>query len=447
MASIIEKKTRSFAAILLFSFTANAQNAWGLKECITYGLEHHLTNEIHRANMEKAKQQTNEHIALYFPQLSGDLYFDDYLKKQTQYLSFSALDSSQAVRIEAGRKFETTAALQFEQTLFDKVLLNSFRGLKPNRAVARLNFQQNQESLIYNISQAYIQVYVIQQQIQLLRQNVKKYETLYEIVKLQIEKGVAKKIDGDRILVALNNTKSQLSVAESNYELGLNRLKNAVGMELNEPIILKDSVTIVPVEKYAEPGTFDVSSKSEIQIQQNTIRLLEVQRNRINGGYYPRLAFYAKYATQSLSNEFSEAFSGWNDYYSVGLKLHVPIFDGLQKRAQSKQAVLNIQNARYNLKLNEDAIRLQYQNAATQLNRAKLNLDNTGQNVKLAKDVFDNTALQYQQGVASLSEFVNAETSFKEAQSNYITSMLNYYMAVIDFEKAKGTLESFYRNL
>ncbi|HXH19900.1 MAG TPA: TolC family protein [Chitinophagales bacterium] len=443
------KKITFFLLVIFPAFFMKAQNGWGLKECITYGLEHHLSNEIHRANMEKAKQQTNENIALYFPQISGDVYFDDYLKRQTQFISFSGLDSFQSaqdIEIRTGTKFATTASVQFDQTLFDKVLLNSFRGLKPNRTVAQLTFRQNQEALIYNIAQAYIQVYVIRQQIALLRENVRKYEKLLEIVSLQVEKGVAKKVDRDRIVVALNNTKSQLSVAESNYELGLNRLKNAVGLELSAEITLKDSVTIGPVDKKMD-NAFDVSGKTEIQLQQNTIRLLEVQRNRISGAYYPRLAFYAKYANQSLSNEFSNAFSEWNDYYSIGLKLEVPIFDGLQKRAQSKQAGLAIQNARYNLKLNEDAFRLQYQNASTQLNRARLNLENNNQNVKLAKDVFDNTALQYQQGVAPLSEFINAETSYKEAQSNYITSMLNYYMAVIDFEKAKGTLEAFYRNL
>ncbi len=440
-------KRASLAILICFlTLFAQAQSSWGLKECITYGLEHHLSNEIYRNNIEKAKQMKNENVAFYLPQVKGDIYFDDNLKKQTQI--FSDETSGDVREIQLGKHFVTTASVEVEQALYDKFLLSSLRGLKPNNAIARLNFQQNQDGLICNISQMYVQVYVLKQQAALLQENIRKYETLHEIVKLQVEKGVTKKIEADRIFVALNNTQSQLVVVESNYELSVNRLKNAMGMDLGEQLPLPDSLDVIPIDTSASAiSGFNAENKTEIQIQKNNLKLLEVQKNRTSAGYFPKLSFYARYGAQSFSNEFSSAFNNWHDYSSLGLKLNVPIFDSFQKGAQIKQSKINTENALHNLKLSEDAFQLQYQNANTQLKRAQLNLENTRQNVKLAKDVFDNSALQYQQGVSPLSEFINSETSFKEAQSNYVGAMLNYYMAVIDLEKAKGTLEAFYRNL
>lgn len=426
-----------------------AQDAWGLKQCIQYGLEHHKTTEIYKGNIEKAKQMTRENVALYLPQISGNLRIDDYLDLPTQVLSAGSLGQivlPNDVEFQFGKKFTTVGSLEAEQMLYNRLLLVSMRGLKPNMEVANLNLQQNQESLIYNIAQAYLQAHILKQQIGLLSENKKKFAKLMDITRLQVDKGVAKKLDADRISVAFNNIQSQLDVAESGYEVSVNRLKNSIGMELTDTLLLQDSVD-VSLLKFAPQEAFDVNSKTELRLQQNNIRLLEVQKKRAGAGYFPTLSFFARYSVQAYNNDFVSAFRTWYDFSSFGLKLDVPIFDGMQKGAQRRQAMINMKNAELNLELSKQAFDLQYQNANLQLSRAHANMENNLSNVNMAKEVFDNISLMYQQGVISLSEFLNSETAYKEAQLNYITAMLNYYTAVLDLEKAKGTLNSFYQNL
>lgn len=445
-------KKSSVLTLTCFCFCwAHAQKALGLKDCIAYGLQNHKSNEICQGNIEKAKQVTRENVALYLPQITGDLRFDDYLDLQTYIIpagtTFAGEQPSLHDReIQFGKKFNTTATVEAEQALYNRLLLVSFRALKPNMEVARLGFQQNRETLIYNISQAYFQVYILKQQLALLSENEKKIAKQLEITRLQVEKSIAKKIDMNRLAVAMNNIVSQIEVAESSYEVAVQKLKNAIGMELSDTLILSDTAEIL-LPAISPEAVYDMSSKTEILLQRNNLRLMEVQKKRLAAGYFPTLSFFARYSAQAYNDEFRSAFSTWYDFSSFGLKLSVPIFDGMQKSAQRKQQIISMRIAQLNLELNEQAHQLQYQNAKTQLRRAKSNLDNTEANVKLAKDVFDSIALMYQQGVAPLSEFLNAETAYKESRLNYITAMLSYYMAVIDFEKAKGTLETFYNNL
>lgn len=435
--------------VISLAATSFAQTTWGLKECINYGLENHKTNEIQAGHIEKAKQMTRENVALYLPQISGDLRFDDYLDLQTQIIpagSFGEFNNPQDLEVQFGKKFTTIGTIEAEQMLYNRLLLVSFRGLKPNMSVANLNFQQNQETLIYNISQAYIQARILREQIELLSENETKFTRQLEITRLQVEQGVAKKLDASRISVALNNIQSQLNVAESNYEVALNRLKNAMGMELGDSLALTDSVNIALLDKTPDE-TFDADNRTEILLQRNNIKLLDVQKKRIGAGYFPTLSFFARYSAQAYNNEFASAFRTWYDFSSFGLRLNVPIFDGTQKSAQRKQQIINIRNAQLNLELSQQAFQLQYQNASAQLKRAKSNMKTTGANMALAKEVFDSMALMYQQGVIPLAEFLNAETAYKESQLNYISSLLNYYTALIDLEKAKGTLGTFAKNL
>jgi len=58
-----------------------------------------------------------------------------------------------------------------------------------------------------------------------------------------------------------------------------------------------------------------------------------------------------------------------------------------------------------------------------------------------------NTGLQYQKGTASLTDFLNSDYSYKEAQSNYISSLLNFLTARVDLEKSQGNLSTYVNQL
>jgi outer membrane protein len=90
---------------------------------------------------------------------------------------------------------------------------------------------------------------------------------------------------------------------------------------------------------------------------------------------------------------------------------------------------------------------LDYENSNTKLLSSYTSLTKDKDNLDLAKEVFETTNLQYRQGTASLTDFLNADYSLKEAQSNYINSLLNYMSARVDFEKSQGTLSAYINQL
>lgn len=65
----------------------------------------------------------------------------------------------------------------------------------------------------------------------------------------------------------------------------------------------------------------------------------------------------------------------------------------------------------------------------------------------LASEVYENTTLQYRHGVASLTDLLNAELSYREAQNNYISSLLDFYLADLNVQLANGSIQQFYEHL
>lgn len=435
-------------AILTIAATSGstwAQTQLSLKDCIAYGIKNNGNVKIAQYQENIAVQQGREALAGYLPQVAGSGALDDNIKLQSTVLP-GALFGGEDRRVALGTKYSTNVSAQADQVIFDRQLLVGLKANKPNVENAELNSRKTKENIIYNVTNAYYQVFITQAQIDLLRDNLEKTQQILGTLQLQLDNGVIKKVDYDRTQVSLNNIKSQLTLAESNLILSQNQLKFQMGMPLGEQLVIADNPLNQPL-KLVEPDKLDVANLTDFKIQNINMELQAIEKERIKAGYLPKLSVYGRYGIQSLGQNLGESWGNWFSFGAIGVKLSIPIFDSFRRDAQYKQADLNLLTQNEQLKLNVQNYELQNHNATTQLQKAKLNLTNDESNVTLAKEVYDVTTLQYKEGTVTLSDLLNAETSYKEAQSNYISSMLSYYQAKLGLEQSQGSLNDFYTAL
>jgi outer membrane protein len=419
-----------------------AQAPMGLRECIDYSLKHHSLQAISNNEIAIANERVREGLASYLPQVNGSVAFDNNLKRPTTVIPAGTFGPEE-IRVQFGNQFNTNAAVQLDQTIYDRGMLLGLKALNPYADLAELNKEKNEQTLMYGTAMAYYAVQIYLEQQKLLSDNESKFARMAEVLKLQSEKGVARKIDYDRVQVTLANIRSQQQVVENEIEMSYNRLKNAMGMPLNEPLLIEagnwrkeDALD----KRGPVPGTGRVM---DLYIQEKSIYLQEIEIRRRQAMYLPVLGLYARAGAQAFGNEVSTAFDRWFGYASVGLNLRIPIWNSFRTPSQVKQAQLTLLNARENLKLTKSNIDLQQQNALTQWHNAQENLATNEQNITLAKDLLEVTQLQYDKGVATLNDVLSADYAYKEAQTNYITSLLRVLTARLEYERAQGTLPAF----
>ncbi len=442
-------KTNRIIGIWGFMLITNslfAQTKLSLKECIEYGLKNNGNVKLAQIKENIATQQSREALSAYLPQVAAAGTLDDNIKLQSTIIPAGFGGSTEARRLTLGSKYASNISAQADQVLFDQALLTGLKANKPNIANAALNAQKTKENIIYNVTNNYYQVFVTTQQIALLNDNLTKTQRILETLQLQLDNGVIKKVDYDRTKVSLNNIKSQLTLAESNLTLAQNQLKFQMGMPMSEQIELTDNPLNKPFQVY-QPGRFDPANLSDFKIQQTNMQLQGIEKDRIKAGYLPKVSVYGRYGFQALGNDLGASWGNWFSFGAIGLKLTIPVFDSFKRDAQWKQADLNLRTLNEQLKLNVQNYELQNNNATTQLQKARISLSNDESNVTLAKEVYDVTTLQYREGTIPLSDLLNAELSYKEAQSNYINSMLSYYQAQLGIEQSQGSLTSFYSEL
>jgi outer membrane protein len=135
-----------------------------------------------------------------------------------------------------------------------------------------------------------------------------------------------------------------------------------------------------------------------------------------------------------------------SDFSAISLNLRVPIFSGFAIRSKVRQAQVEIDKFEADLADTKLALNLAVENAYTQINNSMITLNSQKSNMELAKEVLNNVENNYKNGLASLTDLLDAETAYTNAQNNYTAALLDYKLAEVQLKKANGELKSFYAN-
>jgi outer membrane protein TolC len=132
----------------------------------------------------------------------------------------------------------------------------------------------------------------------------------------------------------------------------------------------------------------------------------------------------------------------WSNFSSIGLNLRVPIFSGFGTQARVNQSENSLKSIKVDLEETKLGLDLAFENAKKQIENSLISITNQKENAKLAQQVLDNINNNYIQGLASLTDLLDAENANTQAKNNYTAAILDYKVAEIQLIKSKGELKS-----
>lgn len=434
------------ASMITTKLIAQEKKVFDLQSCIAYSLANNPLSTVYKNEVEIAKYTNKNAVGNYLPQINGSFSHDYNVKLPTNIVP-AGVFGPEEIRMQIGMKHINSATVQLDQKIYDQQAIIALQAMKFNDSIATLKMLQNNEDVIYNTSSAYFGIIVIEEQLKLLNANKTQYAELLDIMKLQYEKGVIRKMDYDRTRVAYNNISAQVTVLETNKQTAINRLKVSMGMPITDNLeIINNSKLDENISIPAELNV-DVSKRLDYLLEEQNIHLTNVQVKAAKFAFLPTVSAYARYGANGYGMDIESSLNRWFDFSAIGVKVNVPIFNGLKIQNTYKSTLLQLQNLKESSNYKIENYKLEAQNANTQLLSSFTSLQSNKENMELAKEVYDASNVAYKTGQSSLTDLLNADYSYKEAQSNYINSLLNYTTSRLTFEKSKGTLSNYISTL
>lgn len=422
-----------------------AQEALDLKTALRYAVDHH--SSIQKANLEvqKGRQLVRESLSTGLPQVSASGTIINNLAIRTSFVpaEFFGGQAGEFARVQFGTNWNANAGIQLQQLAFSKEWLLGLRATMELSDFYNLMLEKSKEDVVYEVAKLYYQIQLSRTQRGILNANLDQIKGLITVTQRQFENGFAKKIDVDRLSVQRSNLETQLANLDLQIQQLEQTLKFSMQMPLETAIVLTDTIreaTFQEVDPTMIQPTYQ--QKSDLLILKKQQQLYQLDERRWKAGYFPSLALFANYTYEWQANKLGDFTKGnnWTDFSQIGLSLNIPIFDGFFKDSKIQTARLNGFQVSRDYSLVALGYQLKHEAAVTSL-RSNLNtLKSVEQNRQVAEEVYRVAQSRFREGVAPITELLDAESSMRQAQTNYITTLAQIKLAEIDLLNANGQL-------
>ncbi len=421
-----------------------------LKDAINYALENKAEAEKARLEIKRGDAQIAEVRSAALPQLSisGNTNFNPLLQENVLPGEIFGMPGEN-VRVAFGQKWTSNVNAQFSQVLFNQSVFTGLKAAKSTREFYIINAQLTEEEIIEKVATSYYQVYETQQMLENLNKNLEITRETVTIIEGLYDNGLAKKIDYDRSRVALNNLSANRQQLINALQLSENALKFMIGMPGDVPVVLpEESFSPLFLPETVREG---MQERTEITLLNKQVELLNYQKAATNAEYYPTASLTANYGYLGQGPEVP-LWNGedkgvfWSDFSAIGINIQIPVFNGFATRARVKQNQIDIEQAQLDIEDTKLAMELAYDNAMSQLENSWITIENQQENAQLAEEVLTDTQNNYENGLATLTDLLDAERALADARNNLTNAQLDYRLAEIEVLKSQGKLRTLNNN-
>ncbi len=414
---------------------------FSLKECIDLAVANSPRLKNSLLEQKKLNYQYRETMGKGLPYIGLSGSYDDFVSLPTQLIPGEFFGQpGQMIPVQFGTNYNLSGSLEASQLIYNQSYFTSLQLVKRMMEQNELESVRLKIDLVAEVARGFFLAQVARQQMQNLQSNLVKLDKLYDISLQQFNYGLIKKVDVDRISVNRLNLQTAIDNLEVQYRQLLNMQKYFMGIDLAQEIAFPDSIDVATISLEAAPSLDDHIDIRMIE-KQKQISMTNINLNRSE--FLPSLNLVGNVSYTNQSNSFY-LFGKSTDWYNTsmfGLRLNVPVFSGLQKRERVNQSKVQLEQIKVTEADTRNILSVQTADAARKYTNAINNEIRQRENVVLAEKVYHISQEQYQKGLISLTDILNAESSLSDAQSAHSLALANTKIAGIDYLKSTGKIE------
>jgi outer membrane protein TolC len=445
-------KSMLVLAMGLIPFLSVAQQTGGsseftLQAAIDYATKHNANYANAELDMKSAVYKNREVIGLGLPQISGSVDLKDYFELPTSLLpgQFFGAPAGTFIPVKFGTQWNATAGISVSQLIFSSDYIVGLQAAKEMRILSERSLTRTKTETVVNVTKAYYSALINRERVATLDANIDRVKKLMDDTKAMNTAGFVEKIDLDRVELTYNNLLTEKEKVSRLIGVSETLLKFQMGYNVADPIVLTDKLNAQQFQDLdmATEIKINYEQRPEFALLESQKRLNELDLKRYRLAYLPSLVAYGSYTRQAQRTKF-DFFDGSQKWFPIGIigaTLNVPIFSGGQKYYRVEQAKISLQKTTNTMTFVKSSIDFEATTASISYKNAYASMLTQQKNKELAQSIYDTAKKKYDAGVGSNLELIIAETSLKEAETNYLSAVYDLIVAKTDLDKALGNIK------
>lgn len=434
----MRSKFMMLAILIMAAILSDAQTKLELSDYITRGLEQNFSLQVVRNREDIAANNYTRGNAGFLPTITMTNRFGGTVNSTTQNLREGGQVNTDGIHNTSG-----SAGVNLGMTIFDGFSVQTtYQKLNELKQMGELNTQMSVENLV---AQMVAEYYYFIQQITLYKNLEYAVSLSRERVRIDEQRyllGASSKLQLLQSLVYLNADSSRYARQREVLRASQIRLNELMSSpDLGEDIVPSDTLIVIDENlQYEDLLASVLDLNTSLQIAAKNQVISELDHKIIASRAYPYLTLASGYSLSyngyETGNMRNQNVRGMN----YGLTLGVDIFDGLNRKREKSNALIDIENRIYEYRQVEqnvkaDLLTLYY---AYQNNLNLIRLEE--QNLSVARENLEIALERYKLGNLSGLDLREVQKSLLDAEERLILVRYQTKVAEISLMQIAGKI-------
>lgn len=439
--SIFSRKGRShflipligIIAVVIFSTLLPAQSApvqeFSLQSAQEFAVKSSYDTRRSQLDIQASQKKVRETVRTGFPQISSAISYMNNLELATVLIpDFFGGNLDEKIPVQFGTQHNASVSLTLDQLIFNGSYLVGLKTSKIYRRLADQSHEKTQLDILEMVTNTYYLILVSEETERILSSNLENLEKTHYEIRERYKEGFVAETDADLVQISVTKLKNALQAVVRQKEIAYKLLKFQMGLDLNEPIVLTDTLENILQQIDISKATateFDLQQNIDYKLLETQEKLSEMALKNEKVQYFPTISAFYSFQLNAFRDEFNffNFKENWFRTQVLGININLPVFKSGVQRAKVAQALIALKQARNAKEQASQGLTLEAARANSNLDSAYENYLNTKENVGLSKRVYDVTLIQYREGVVSSMDLTQAHDTYLRAQSDYIQAM------------------------
>ena len=336
-------------------------------------------------------------------------------------------------------KDQSSVGVTVNQLLFSGEWILGIQTSKIAKLIASQQVDVTELDIKETVYNSYYTILVSERLMEIVKQNLENMSQIQRHTENMLAAGTAEPTDVDQIRITVGQLKNSLLAMQRTVDVNYNLLRLQLGLQAGTPITLADQL-----DNFLEVGNFLKLAGQEFDINQNAqYKLMETQeelQKKMVGlkkwAYSPTISANYGYTYKILKPSLD-----FSPKHSATITMSIPIFSGLQRKAQLDQEKITLEQTTLNKSLLADQLNLQEEQYKFALKNALEDYNLQSENIQVARKVLENYQYKYNAGAVSSLDLTQANNNYLTAENNYTSACLTLLQAQTQLEKLYNELK------
>lgn len=409
-----------------------------LPECVRFALQNQPL--VRQARLDEQVNETDIRLGLasWLPQ--AGLTADARRNFQLPFVVLPNADGGLTPR-QVGLKNISNFSLSGTQALYNSDVWLALRQARPSRQFARQNTALVQTNLVADVSRAFYNVLLAQQQVRVYEADLVRLSRGLRDARARYEAGISDKIDFRQAEISLNTSRAARKQALENVKGNTAALKELMGLPGAQTLAVRyDSARLEQDAVLDTLAGYEPGRRLEVQLLETQKILQAAQIGYYRWGFLPEVGLFGSYNTVFQNNNLGDLYSRRFPSSFGGAQLTLPLLQGGRRRQNLRRARLLDERLDEDLTITRNQITREFEQALATYKGYYADYQFGRQNLALAREVFQIVDLQYREGIKPFLDVLVAQNTLRSAELTYNVALFQLLTSKVEVLRARGEL-------